>query len=180
MLDIGLDEIINSVMLDLRSKLRTSQNDQGHNLTGKLRDSIDYAVTKGNGIITAKMEMENYGVFVEFGVKANRIPFSGRSGKGGKSQYIQGLISFFEKRGLSGREAVGAAFATAHVHAREGMPSRSSSRFSKTSERTGFIKTVLDNEVKSISDKIENEFGIKIQFLFAESFKGFENLILQQ
>ena len=126
------------------------------------------------------MEMENYGVFVEFGVKANRIPFSGRSGKGGKSQYIQGLISFFEKRGLSGREAVGAAFATAHVHAREGMPSRASARFSKTGERTGFIKTVLDSEVKSISDRIEKEFGVKIQFLFAETFKGFENLILQQ
>lgn len=180
MLDIGLDEIINAVMLDLRGKLRASQDDQGHTLTGKLRDSIDYTTTKGNGTITAKMEMENYGVFVEFGVKANRIPFSGRSGRGGKSQYIQGLISFFEKRGLSGREAVGAAFATAHVHAREGMPSRASARFSKTGERTGFIKTVLDNEVKSISDRIEKEFGIKIQFLFAETFKGFENLILQQ
>lgn len=180
MLNIGLEEIINAVMFDLRGKLRTSQDDQGHTLTGKLRDSIDYTTTKGNGIITAKMEMENYGVFVEFGVKANRIPFSGRSGKGGKSQYIQGLISFFEKRGLSGREAVGAAFATAQVHAREGMPSRASARFSKTGERTGFIKTVLDNEVKGISDRIEKEFGIKIQFLFAETFKGFENLILQQ
>lgn len=177
MLDIGLDEIINALMFDLRGKLRASQDDQGHTLTGKLRDSIDYTVTKGNGSITAKMEMLNYGVFVEFGVPASSIPKRGERGYMGM---VYAMIRFFERKGLGGREAVGAAHATVHVWGREGMPTRASSRFSKTGERTGFIKTVLDNEVKSISDKIEKDFGVKIQFLFAESFKGFENLILQQ
>lgn len=179
MLDQSFAAVIREVMTDLRTKLRASQDEQGHTLTGRLRDSIDYDIQTGNGVITARMEMENYGVFVEFGVPANRIPFSGRTGRGGTSQYIQGLISFFEKRGLSGREAVGAAFATAHVHAREGMPSRASSRFSKTGERTGFIKTVLQDEIKGISEKIEKEFGFKIEFLFGENFKGYENIKVQ-
>ncbi len=179
MLDETFAAVIREVMTDLRTKLRASQADQGHTLTGRLQESTDYDIRAGRSAITAKMEMEDYGVFVEFGVPASRIPFSGRSGRGGTSQYIQGLISFFELRGLSGREAIGAAFATAHVHAREGMPSRESSRYSKTGERTGFIKTVLQDEVKNISEKIEKEFGIRIEFLFGENFKGFENLIVQ-
>jgi len=170
--------VIEFVMLDLRDKLRKSQDDQGHRLTGKLRESIDYTTERTGNAIISKMYMEDYGVFVEFGVSADRIPYSGKSGRGGTSKYIQGLISFFELRGLSGREAVGAAFGTAAIHKREGMPTRRSSRFSKTGERTGFIRTVIEKEVKSITDKIEKEFGVIIELQFKDSFLGFEKLIL--
>lgn len=180
MLDNTFADIVREVMNDLRAKLRKSQDDQGHTLTGKLRDSIDYEMNAGSSSISAKMYMEDYGVYVEFGVQSNRVPFSGRSGRGGTSQYIQGLVSFFELRGLSGREALGAAFATAHVHAREGMPTRASSRYSKTGERTGFIKTVIESETDKITKDIEDKFGVRIEFLFAENFKGFENLTIQE
>jgi hypothetical protein len=173
-----LTHVIEFVMLELRDKLRKSQDDQGHTLTGKLRDSIDYTTEHTGTTIVSKMYMEDYGVFVEFGVSADRIPYSGKGGRGGTSKYIQGLISFFELRGLSGREAVGAAFATAAVHKRDGMPTRRSSRFSKTGERTGFVRTVVEKEVKSITDKIEKEFGVIVELQFKDAFLGFEKLIL--
>lgn len=180
MLDSGFKAVIVEVMTDLRKELRQSQAAQGHRLTGKLEDSIDFEIEESPGEIVAKMYMENYGVFVEFGVSAGNIPYTpGNRGRGGTSQYIQALINFFELRGLSGREAVGAAFGTATIHAREGMPTRRSARFSSTGERTGFVKTAIENQTKSISDKIEKQFGVRIEFLFADNFKGYENLIVQ-
>lgn len=180
MLDSSFITVVADVMTDLRGSLRKSQDAQGHTLTGKLRDSIDYEIQSGPGVISAKMYMEDYGVYVEFGVPASRIPYTpGTRGNGGTSQYIQALINFFELRGLSGREAIGAAFGTANIHAREGMPTRRSARFSSTGERTGFIKTAIEDNITKISDKIEKEFGIRIEFLFAENFKGYENLTVQ-
>ena len=171
--------VVRDVMNEIRQSLRQSQTDQGHNLTGRLRDSIDYEIESNSDSISAKMYMEDYGVYVEFGVKADNIPFGGKSGKGGTSKYIQGLISFFELRGLSGREAIGAAFATAHKHKREGMPTRNSSRYSKTGERTGFVRTVIERDTKDISAKIEKEFGIKLEFEFKEAFAGFQNVAIK-
>ena len=168
--------VVRDVMDALRKRLQDSQQAQGHNLTGRLKDSIDYEIAHDDNTVTAKMYMEDYGVFVEFGVPAERIPFGGKSGKGGTSKYIQGLISFFELRGLSGREAVGAAFATAHKHKREGMPTRNSRRFSKTGERTGFIRTVIEEDTKDITERIEKEFGFIIEFLFKDGFTGYENI----
>ncbi len=176
MLDERFYAAINDLMADLRTKLRDSQTDQGHTLSGRLRDSIDYEISSSKDKISAKMEMEDYGAIVEFGVKPSRIPFSGRSGNGGTSKYIQGLISFFEKRGLDEDDAKRAAFATAYVHKREGFPTKASSKYSKTGERTGFIRTVLKSEMDVIKEAISANFGLSVYFLFEEYFKDFENL----
>ena len=157
----------------LRKRLQDSQQAQGHNLTGRLKDSIDYVIAHDDNTVTAKMYMEDYGVFVEFGVPAERIPKRGEKGYMGM---VYAMISFFELRGLSGRDAVGAAHGTVTVWGREGMPTRNSRRFSKTGERTGFIRTVIEDDTKDITERIEKEFGFIIEFLFKDGFTGYENI----
>jgi len=161
--------IVEEVMKTLQSGFRNEQEKQGHKLTGKLGDSIEYEISQDGKDVKATMYAEDYGVYVELGVSASKIPFSGTGG-GGTSKYIEGLISFWELRGLSGREAIGAAFATAHVHAREGMPSNASARFSSTGERTGFVRAVVEKNLEGIGRLIEDKYGAVLELRFAEMF----------
>lgn len=167
--------IITEVMELLRESLRKEQAAQGHNLTGKLSDSLEFEISEDGSSIVGRMFAEDYSSYVEFGVRADRVPFSGRGG-GGTSLYIQGLISFWEEKGLSGREAIGAAFATAHVHAREGIPSRGSYAFSSTGERTGFISTTIEENLEPIGKLIENKYGAILELNFAKSLGYYENI----
>lgn len=168
--------IVTDVMTMLREQLRREAAAQGHKLSGKLAESIEFEVSPDGGNVIGRMFAEDYSSYLEFGVRADRIPFSVKTGAGGTSLYIQGLISFWELRGLSGREAISAAFATAHVHAREGMPSRASYRYSSTGERTGFIRTVIDRNADDIEAIIEDKYGARLALNFAQSLGQYENI----
>lgn len=145
---------------------------QGHHLTGALENSIQYEIKVEPGQISAVMTANDYGIFVEFGVPAGRIPFGGNKGKGGgKSKYIQGLVRFFELKGLSGREALGAAFATAHKHKREGMPTRSSYAFSSNNRRTGFIRNTLEQYLPELTEIIGLESGFIVDLVIADTIR---------
>lgn len=172
----SLESLLVEIMLELQSGLRLELAAQGHVLTGKLSQSITFDVSADGTVANGQMFMEDYGVFVDVGVQAQNIPFGGGRGRGGKSQYIQGLISFWEKRGLSGRDAIGAAFATAHVHKREGMPSRASYAFSNTGERTGFVRDAITGRLEVIQADIANKFGPFVQLRFADALKNDEFL----
>lgn len=137
---------------------------QGHVLTGKLLNSIHSVINETNDVITAVLELEEYGFIVNSGVTAAKIPFTpgGRSG-GRTSKYIEGLIKFFQlKKGLSLKNAKSAAFATANVHKREGMPSRNSYSFSNNGKRTGFIEDGLKKIESSIDNLMANTIDTKI------------------
>jgi len=169
----NIESIIEDVLRLLQADLKEELRQQGHRLTGRLEDSLKYTVEASSTVAVGRMFAEDYGIFVELGVRASRIPFSGnRQGGGGKrtSFYIQGLISFWEKRGLSGREAVSAAFATAHVHKREGMPSRRSYAFSSTGERTGFVRAAVERNLDKIGQIIEEKYGATIELEIAQQF----------
>ena len=160
---------INYVMSLLKLSLQKKLDDRGHGKkeTSKLIQSIEYETAQIAEIFISSMYGEDYGVFVESGVKAGRIPFSGsrRRGRGGKrkSEYIQGLIRFFQfKLRKSEKEAKAAAFATAHVHKREGMSTIKSRRFSKDGKRNGFISDVLSENEKEIFGVLEQRIGDKI------------------
>ena len=172
--------IVRDIMAQLQKGFRESLQEQGHNLTGKLSESIDYEIENSGGNITAKMYIEDYGLSIEFGVPASRIPYGGGKGSGGTSKYIQGLIRFFELRGLSGRNAVGAAFATAKKHKKEGMPTRASSAYSSTGKRTGFIKAALDKEIPLIEEMMSQKFGAILEFKFKDAFSGYENITVSR
>lgn len=166
----AIADALESAMSKFVGTLRGSLEDQGHVNTGRLSRSIQYKIEKGAGVVTATIEAEDYGVFVEFGVPASSIPYNpGRRGGGGTSRYIEGLIRYFRQKGEPEREAMRAAFATARVHAREGMPTNASARFSRTGERTGFAKTALENDLDTIARILENTTGYELTIQLADS-----------
>lgn len=116
---------------------------QGHHLSGAWEDSLTAEVaddgTNATGYATA------YGLIVNAGVQAGRIPYGGPKatpGEGGTSKYIEGLINYFIARGLGPEEAMRAAFATANVHKKEGLSTAASSRFSSNGQRQEFVQAV--------------------------------------
>ena len=160
---------LEGVMLTLQKRLRDEVEAQGHRLTGRL---IQFQIKKTDSAIIGSMYFADYGVFIELGVPADRIPYS-PSGprRGGTSKYIQALISYFQLRGLSTREANRAAFATATKHSREGMPTRASYRFSRTGQRTGFVQKVIDTNMKEVGAILEREVGKVLRLQYADFFK---------
>lgn len=138
---------IQIVLTHLQKAFRDELAQQGHTLTGKMRDSINYTLTDASDLIVASMFFEDYGFILENGVAANKIPFSGRTGAA-SSKYILGLIKYFKLRlGYDEKNAKIMAFKTAMTHRKQGMPSINSYGFSKNGRRTGFVKQAInDNE----------------------------------
>lgn len=160
-------------MKHLQKQLRTELKDQGHYLTGALHDSIQYRITKrGSTVVIAEMYALDYALIMEFGVAPSRIPFSGRGGaSGGVSKYIQGLVTFFQKRGLGEREALSAAFATANVQKREGMPTNDSFAFSSNGRRTGFVSETLENHLEIVGKILAEKTGLLLSLEFPAEFR---------
>lgn len=154
-------DALDAAMKHLQKQLREELREQGHYLTGALQNSIEYRIyPRGTTVVVAEMMALDYGVFMELGVPASRIPYSGgRQGGGGKSKYIQGLITFFQKRGLGEREAMSAAFATANVQKREGMPTNGSFAFSSNGRRTGFVSETLENHLEIVGKILQEKTG---------------------
>ena len=147
-----LDQLANQIGEILVKALRRQFTLQGHKLTGKLNASIEDLVIKRTTGVKIQVLFEEYGIYVNNGVAASRIPYSPGSRTGaGKSKYISGLEMFARLRfGLSGRDALNAAFAIAAKHARQGMPTKASKRFSKTGKRTQAIEAALKDTEEQI------------------------------
>lgn len=146
-------------------RLRREWIDQGHNLSGEMVKSLEAKVSrKADGFVFAFLGNE-YGDPVNTGVPSERIPYTPGRSKGGKSQYIQGLIRYAERRmNLRGKEAVSAAFAIARKHKREGMPTRASYRYSKNGRRTGWIDQLMKDDAE-LERVITDAFGEAIEIL---------------
>lgn len=162
------------VLTFTQGNLREELTEQGHVLTGRLRDSIQYRIQATPGKVVGMIEAEDYALSMEFGVPASRIPFSGATGRGGTSKYISGLIRFFILRGRSPAEAKRAAFATANAHKREGMPTRGSYQFSKNGRRTGFVSHTINSTLSEIEAMFEKEFGAVLLLEFELEQQAFE------
>lgn len=116
---------------------------QGHRLTGRLSASVEYQVKMVPDGLVIQFLLNEYGVPLNTGVIASRIPF-GRPTGAKVSKYIQGLIRFAKLRfRVTEKEAKGIAFAIAHKHIKEGMPTRGSYRFSKTGKRTEYLEDAI-------------------------------------
>ena len=161
----GIANGLTAGMERLQKTTRQNLEDQGHVLTGRLRDSIVFDVVVSGDKVKATMYCEAYGLAMEFGIKAANIPYSSGSGAA-SSQYIQGLITYFKRRGVTGREGIRAAFATARKHKREGMPTHASRRFSKTGERTGFASSALESDLEFIGAVLQEKTGFALTIAF--------------
>lgn len=139
---------------------------QGHNLSGKAVAEMELVIKEtGNSILIYGMVLD-YMATINQGVTAAKIPYS--PGSGAKSsQYIQGLISYVKRRmNKSDKEATSIAFAIASKHKKEGMPSRSSVRFSSTGKRTGFIEIALSKIEPKMLEAIQAAITLTVESFF--------------
>lgn len=144
--------------------------EQGHYLTGELERSVQGTVTETEGDATLVGTALDYGQILNKGVTAARIPFGGSNGDGkGTSKYIQALIDYFKKRGLDDKEAMRAAFATAHKHKKEGMPTSTSKKHSTTGNRLNFIGIVNDVISGPLDDVILGGINTIVDEVFHET-----------
>ena len=121
---------------------------QGHRLTGELINSVESRLVEVLGSLGVEGRLLTYGQFVETGVSKDKIPYSGRSGKGGKSKYITGVINWAQiKFSLD-----------ATNHLKTGMPSRGKAF-------TGFVTKALDNKVDEITKLLFEANGEQLSFL---------------
>lgn len=147
---------IQSIIKTAKLAVVTEWRRQGHELTGKAAQSIEEQIERKANGINIQFYIQDYMANINQGVPSNRIPFSPGSGAR-SSKYIQGLTRYARLRfGANIREAQSIAFAIAHKHLREGMPSIGSKRFSKSGRRTGFIEEGLQSEEEKIGQLIEN------------------------
>ena len=164
--------ILENVMQLMQGRFRDSLKAQGHVNRGNLSESIQYKIEVSGDIGIGKMELADYGIYVNVGVRAEKVAFGNGGGKGGKtSLYIEALIDWWQDRGLSERDAKSASFATARVHAREGIPTRASARFSETGDRLGFVEAAVEQSLEEIGALIEGQYGSTIELNFSEYFK---------
>lgn len=137
----GEADILKKAAAILDDNIRKEFRAQGHHLTGAWENSVKSSVVVTPDGAMVEGFANTYGSIVNAGTTPARIPFGGTgTGNGGTSKYIQGLINYFKLRGLSDKEAVRAAFATAHVQKREGMSTIGSRQYSGTGERQRYLE----------------------------------------
>jgi hypothetical protein len=124
----------------------------GHALSGAFEQSL--AVEKDGDKI--HITGNTYGIYMNFGVRAENIPYTPRKrgqGKGGTSKYITGLHNYVKARiGITDeKESLSIAFAIAYKHSQEGI------------QGSGFL------------DKVRTKFGSDMDVIagryFDEQFK---------
>ncbi len=171
------DQILIQLADYLRQKIIDNYIAQGHRMTGTFAETLDVVlrheliekIIEGSG--------EYYAIFLDQGVNRGRIPFNPSSGAG-RSMYIEGLKAFAEiKMGLSGKEALGAAFAIAHTQKKEGMPTIGSYKYSKTGMRTRFITDALTGVAKHMELEIERWGGQRIEGIINNLIRDYERTI---
>jgi hypothetical protein len=133
---ITKEQILSDPAKYLKEELVQSLTDQGHNNSGRLAESLEVEIGQSAGIMKATIKMLDYGLVIETGVPASRVPFGGQRGQ--FSEYLQGLMDSYNWD-------LGTAIRVAKTAKIEGHPTDGSFVFSKTGKRTGFITEVLTN-----------------------------------
>jgi hypothetical protein len=129
---------------------------EGHHLTGGFEKSLK-GVREGNKII---IEGNDYGIYMNYGIKASRIPY--KQGSGAKSsKYIQGLMNYGKlRKGLSGKQLKAFAFAVARKQKKRGSPLRTNGK------GTRFIDKSMPDIEQVIYKGLEKEWGGKVDKIF--------------
>ncbi len=164
---------VNAVLIEqFRKKLKA----QGHYNTGKLAASIYDEIDIIGTAIVSSFYYEDYGEFIDKGVRADRIPYRRGSGAG-SSKYIEGLISFFKSKGLSDRISSRAAFATANVQKREGMPTRGSYAYSNDGTRTGFVNAVIFENSNLLDSLFDDAVAATFEVIFTDMIEKYQTTL---
>lgn len=163
MIEKDILDIVNDFAKVLIKQMRKELIAQGHKMTGKLSQSLESEVKAISNGVSLSIKGESYGLSLNDGVKANRIPFSPGSGAG-RSKYIEGLQKFVKARITSNeKKSLGIAFAIAKTHSEQGMPSRKSFRFSKNGRRTGWIDFAVKDTNNEFTKLVRTVLARKIE-----------------
>ncbi len=118
---------------------------QGHRASGGLANSVAMLVDNNLDGFIAELEMLEYGIILNRGVTASRIPYT--QGSGSKtSKFIEALIAWIKLKKIAigiGKTVEGLAIGIARKMKVEGMPTTGSFRFSKNGRRKGWIDYVV-------------------------------------
>jgi hypothetical protein len=155
--------------------LKNVLRQQGHNLTGKLLDSIEAKteIDRSNFIAKIQIYFENYGNVLNTGIKPNRVPYERGSGKK-TSKVVQSLSNYARLRGMANdnKQALKIAFAILNSWKKNGAPTIGSKKFSKTGRRTGSIQETIEQIEPLINDIINktivNFFELYFEFQAAQ------------
>ena len=134
---------------------------QGRSLTGALVNSIDYSVNATVNSAFIEFTLLDYGMILNYGVPADRIPYS--PGSGAKSsKYIDGLKLYAKLRfNANDKEAERIAFAIARKHKKFGMP---------LDGKIGAVQNGLDDSKQEVEELINEALTQVINVLFLGSF----------
>lgn len=124
-------------------------NEQGHSMTGALEQSLE-VLTDNNGVSGVG---NTYGIYLNLGVKADQIKYPyARARIDGLTRFAMFRMGVDEKTGRS------IAFAIATTHAREGMPTSGSYKYSNNGKRTDSIDDAIEKSEQGIIDLLFDEF----------------------
>lgn len=129
---------------------------QGHQMTGKIVKDIEYRVKQETNKIVLSGFTYPYGNIIASGVSASKIPFGGRTGKGGKSLYIAALQNYVKSRmNISDeKKSLSIAFAIAKTQKEEGMPTLNSYRYSSSGKRLDWVQDAFRNNEDKITEAV--------------------------
>lgn len=157
----------------LIEKIKEQLVKQGHKATGSLERSLEAKTIEVGKNVEILIFGNDYSGILENGVKSSRIPYNPSRRSGAKtSQYIQALQKYMSFRtGKSLKESLGLAFAVARKHAKEGMSTRASKRFSSTGKRNNVIENMITEQGSEIEQLIERLLTQEVEFIFENILK---------
>jgi hypothetical protein len=133
---------------------------QGHSINNKIIQDISYVVKQETNAMTISGMMYPYGMIIAAGVQSSKIPYSGRTGRGGTSLYIKALQNYVKMRMHieDEKKSLGVAFAIAQTQKFSGdawgMPTRGSYAFTKTGKRLEWIEEAFKHNESLIIETV--------------------------
>lgn len=133
---------------------------QGHKLTGSLILSLDSRFKEFKRKDRVEFLMKKYGLYLNYGVEPDKIPYTEGEPRAKKSKYIQGLIEFaIKKFSLDKKAATSVAFAIAKKQKKKGSP---------LSGKIGFFDIVLEKDSDKITEIISDYYEATIELMIHE------------
>lgn len=131
---------------------------QGHYLTGKLEASIETRQFEQADKLIGQILMESYGVILDRGVSAGRVPYQRGSGAK-KSKYIDALFGYVKLRrpSMSDKQALSFAFAIANAAKKTGHPLPGSYAFSQNNRRKNWAEHIIPGNEARIEQALNLE-----------------------
>ena len=147
---------IENVLLEV---LSAEWKAQGHEMNGAIVRDMEFKINHKEDTLTISGYIYPYGNIIARGIKPGKVPFNWTTarrgqGKGGTSDYIEGLKNYAKVRMAitDDKEALSTAFAIAKTQKLEGMPTYNSYKFSMTGQRMDWIEEALKKGGDRITD----------------------------